>query len=102
MATKRHKEISLTTQVRDEFNEAEFSAVHFNQKCVMDLINHTIAVNRTNQKYIILEGMCNSIKLTNDADKYELRLQDELNDIEQNIGEIQSMIGLQFSYEPEF
>jgi hypothetical protein len=68
----------------------------------MDLINYTIAVNRTNQKYIILEGMCNSVKLTNDADKYELRLQDELNDIEQNIGEIQSMIGLQFSYEPEF
>lgn len=30
MATKRFKEISLTTQVRDEFNEAEFSAVHFN------------------------------------------------------------------------
>jgi len=30
MATRRFKEISLTTQVRDEFNEAEFSAVHFN------------------------------------------------------------------------
>lgn len=29
-ATKRFKEISLTTQVRDEFNEAEFSGVHFN------------------------------------------------------------------------
>lgn len=48
MATKRHKEISLTTQVRDEFNEAEFSSVHFNQKVVMDLINYTIAENRTN------------------------------------------------------
>lgn len=81
-ATKRHKEISLTTQVRDEFNEAEFSAVHYNQKLVMELINHTIAENRTNQKYIILEGVCNSMKLTNDADKFELRLQDEINDIE--------------------
>lgn len=47
MATKRFKEISLTTQVRDEFNEAEFSGVHFNQKVVMDLINFTIAENRT-------------------------------------------------------
>ena len=102
MATKRFKEISLTTQVRDEFNEAEFSSVHFNQKVVMDLINHTIKENRTNQKYIILEGVCNSVKLMHDADKYELRLQDELNDIEQNIGEIQAMIGLQFAYEPEF
>jgi len=60
----------------------------------MDLINHTITQNRTNQKYIILEGVCNSIKLSNDIDKFELRLQDELNDVEQNIGEIQSMIGL--------
>jgi len=31
LATKRHKDIALTTQVRDEFNEAEFSPVHFNQ-----------------------------------------------------------------------
>jgi len=88
LASKRFKEISLTTQVRDEFNEADFSAVHFNQKLVMDLINHTIAENRTNQKFIILEGVCNSQKLTNEADKFELRLQDELNDIEQCIGEI--------------
>lgn len=48
----------------------------------MELINYTIAENRTNQKYIILEGVCNSMKLTNDADKFELRLQDEINDIE--------------------
>lgn len=48
----------------------------------MDLINHTVAENRTNQKYIILEGVCNSAKLTTDADKAELRLQDELHDIE--------------------
>lgn len=74
LSTKRYKEIALTTQVRDEFNEAEFSAVHFNQKVVMDLINHTIAEHRTSQKYIILEGLCNSSKLTNEADKFELRL----------------------------
>ena len=49
----------------------------------MELINHTIAENRTNQKYIILEGVCNSQKLSNEADKFELRLQDEINDIEQ-------------------
>jgi hypothetical protein len=54
----------------------------------MDLINYTVAVNRTNQKYIILEGVCNSQKLVSDGDKFELRLQDELNDIEQCVGEI--------------
>ena len=54
----------------------------------MDLINDTIAQYRTNQKYIILEGLCNSQKLVSDADKLELRLQDEINDIECHIGEI--------------
>lgn len=34
-ATKREKEIILTTQVRDEFNEAEYSPVHFDQNLVM-------------------------------------------------------------------
>jgi hypothetical protein len=29
LATKREKDIILTTQVRDEFNEAEYSPVHF-------------------------------------------------------------------------
>ena len=101
LATKRPREISLTTQVRDEFNEAEFSAVHFNQKVVMGLINHIIAEHRTNQKYIILEGLCNSTKLVQEADKLEIRLQDELHDIEEHIGEVQSIIGLQFAYEPE-
>jgi hypothetical protein len=48
LATKREKEISLTTQVRDEFNEAEYSPVHFNQQLVMDLIKDTIASKRTN------------------------------------------------------
>ena len=37
-ATKREKEIILTTQVRDEFNEAEYSPVHFDQSVVMQLL----------------------------------------------------------------
>ena len=48
LATKREREISLTTQVRDEFNEAEFSPVHFDQQIVMDLLKETIASKRTN------------------------------------------------------
>ena len=43
LATKREREISLTTQVRDEFHEAEYSPVHFNQETVMEMIKDTIA-----------------------------------------------------------
>lgn len=43
LASKRDKNIQLTTQVRDEFNEAEFSAAHFDQALVMDLLKETIA-----------------------------------------------------------
>jgi adenylate kinase family enzyme len=42
LASKRTKEISLTTQVRDEFNELEYSPVHFNQNDVIQLIRDTI------------------------------------------------------------
>ena len=48
LATKREKEILLTTQVRDEFNEAEYSPVHFEQQVVMDLLKETIASKRSN------------------------------------------------------
>jgi len=52
----------------------------------MDLINHTVSENKTNQKYIVLEGVCNSLKLTDNMDRLELRLQDELNMIEKCVG----------------
>lgn len=41
------------------------------------------------------------MKLRDAEDKLEIRLQDELNMIETNVGQIQSIIGLQFVYEPE-
>jgi len=46
-ATRRDKEIILTTQVRDEFNEAEYSPVHFDQNVVMQMLQHTISSKRT-------------------------------------------------------
>lgn len=101
MATKREKEIILTTQVRDEFNEADYSPVHFDQGVVMSLLQYTIACNRTSQQYVILEGLCNNSKLSNDDDKFELRAMDEFFDIEANIGEVKAIIGLQFNYENE-
>jgi hypothetical protein len=86
LATKREKEILLTTQVRDEFNEAEYSPVHFEQQIVMDLLKETIASKRSNQGYVLIEGLCNNPKLSKEEDQLELRLMDEFLDIEKNIG----------------
>ena len=44
----QQKEIILTTQVKDEFAEADFSPVHYDQDLVMDLIVHTIEEKRIN------------------------------------------------------
>jgi len=43
LLTKRNKGILLTTQVRDEFNEAEYSPVHFDLTVVMAMLRDTIA-----------------------------------------------------------
>jgi hypothetical protein len=87
--------------VRDEFNEADYSPVHFDQSLIMDLIRFTISSKRTNQAYVLLEGLCNQGKLTNPDDKLELRYMDELFDIEREVGEVVAIIGLQFQYENE-
>jgi len=67
----------------------------------MDLLKDTIASKRTNQSYVLLEGMCNNPKLLNEQDQMELRLMDEFMDIEKNLGSIKAVIGLQFAYEAE-
>ena len=100
-ATKRTKSINLTTQVRDEFNEAEYSPSLFDQKLVMDMIRSTITEKRTNQRFVILEGLCNSHKLQQEEEKLELRNMDELWQIEKHIGDIKAIIGLQFAFEPD-
>lgn len=40
--TKRDRDINLSSQVRDEFNEAEFSPAHYNNDVVIQLIRHTV------------------------------------------------------------
>lgn len=77
LLTRRNKGIILTTQVRDEFNEAEYSPVHFDLTVVMEMLKDTIAAHKTHQKYVLIEGLCNSAKLMNEEDKMELRFMDE-------------------------
>ena len=87
--------------MRDEFNEAEYSPALFDQKLVMEMLRSTIIEKRTNQKFVIVEGLCNSHKFQSDDERLELRNMDELWQIERHIGEIKAIIGLQFAYEPE-
>jgi hypothetical protein len=65
----------------------------------MRLVQHTIAERRTNQRFILLEGLCNNAKMENEMDKLSLRYMDEIFAIEKNIGEISSVISLQYEVE---
>lgn len=68
----------------------------------MQVLKETIAQKRTSQKFVLLEGLCNSQKLSVLDDQLELRYMDELFQIEAIVGEVAAVIGLQFASEPEF
>ena len=58
--SKKAKLIDASLVGRDEFKEAEYSPVHFDIVSVMTLLKETIYEKRSNQKYVLLEGLCNS------------------------------------------
>jgi len=91
-----------SVKVRDEFQEANFSPVHFDLTTVMQLLRETVSSKRTNQKYVLLEGLCNSMKLAGKDDQLELRFMDEFFAIESILGEVKAIIGLQFNAEAEY
>lgn len=68
----------------------------------MQLLKETVTKMRTNQRFVVLEGLCNSSKLANEDDKLSLRLMDEFFKIEGVLGEIKGIIGLQYEKESEF
>ncbi len=79
----------MQTQTKDEFGEAEYSAVHFDLDLVMQLLVHHVSLHRTpGQRYILIEGLCNASRLMHSDDKMELRLMDEVFAIERFIGEV--------------
>lgn len=88
--------IRIADGIKDEFCEAEYSAVHFDLVVVMKMIQATIAEKRTTEEYILLEGICNNIKLESEDDRLSLRYMDELFAIEKVIGEVAAVISLQF------
>lgn len=83
----------------EKSDEFEFSAVHFDLPIVMQVIKETIQAKRTTQQFILLEGLCNSTKLSNEDDRLEMRQMDELFALEKNVGEVNSVISLLFQAE---
>jgi hypothetical protein len=65
-------------------------------------LKETVSAKKTNQKFVLLEGLCNSKKLSNTCDQLELRFMDEIFCIESNFGEVKAVIGLQFEQELEY
>lgn len=101
LATKKPKFLNIMSRAKDEFKELEYSPAHFEQVLVMDLLKETIGKLSTNQKYVIIEGMCNTNKFFEEDDKLELRFMDEFFAIQKNIGDISAVIGLQNAYEAD-
>ena len=92
--TKMQKQVDLRSHSDDPFCESQYSAAHFDQGLVIQLVQQKIAESRTNQKFVLLEGLCNSNKLSDANDQLQLRFMDEFFCIEKNIGEVSAVINL--------
>lgn len=99
---KQQKEVNLNFQQKDELMEQEYSAVHFELDSILQLLNETIQKNRTSQQFVLVEGLCNYHKLTNDHDRFSLRLMDEFFRIEKKLGTIYGVVSLQFESDKEY
>jgi len=105
LLTKKQKALDLQNEgAKDEFNEEEYSAVHYDLDLVIGLVKETIGQQRRPyQAVIMIEGFCNAGRLAGDSDqRLALRFMDELFMIEKHIGEVQAVVGLQFEKEKEY
>jgi hypothetical protein len=98
--TKSMVKIVTDEEVQDMYEEGLYSAVHYDIRIVIKMIQGILTEKRTNQPFILIEGLFNSNRLEDDNEKLSLRYMDELFMIEKNIGEISGIIGLQYHLEP--
>lgn len=84
----------------DEFEEAEYSAAHFDMKVVLEMLSATLMEKRTNQSFVLLEGLCNQKKLEDEKDRFIVRNMDELFAIEKGLGHIAGCINLTYKLDP--
>ena len=74
MASKSERAVSESVASgNDTFNEALYSAAHFPLLKVLQLLKETVAAERTNQRFILLEGFGNGAKLAEEDDQLALR-----------------------------
>jgi dihydroneopterin aldolase len=99
--TKRNRQLNVAMQMRDEFAEQDYSAALFDYGLVMALIKDTVAAKRTDQQFVLIEGLFNSAKLADQDAALEMRLMDEFQAVEAEIGEVAAVVGLQLAVEPE-
>jgi SHS2 domain-containing protein len=88
--------------VQDPHDEAQFSAAHFDSSLVMEVIQSTVAERRTNQTYILLEGICNTSKLANEEERLTCREMDEFFMIEKCLGDIEACVSFTYNKEEEY
>lgn len=103
MACKKPKALNDNARVKDgddEFEEADYSAAHFDMKVVLQMLQATLMEKRTGQNFVLLEGLCNQGKLMNEEDRLVCRNMDELFMIEKGLGQIAGCVNLTFKMEP--
>jgi len=67
-ANRKDRPLVQQLYQRDEHEEFIYSPVHFDLHLVMRLLKETITEKTTNQKFVLIEGLCNSQKLNNEED----------------------------------
>jgi hypothetical protein len=105
LASKQEKpliEAFNSIGIVDPHNEAEFSGAHFDTSLVMEVIQSTVAQRRTDQSFILLEGVCNSGKLANEEDRLGSRGMDEFFMIEKMLGDIEACVSFTYNKEEEY
>ena len=68
---------------------------------VCAVIKECISEKRTNQAYVLLEGMCNHKKLANEDDQMEVRYMDEFFALEELVAKIGAVISLGYEFHDE-
>ena len=84
----------------DEDDLPEYNAIHYDPQLVYQLIIDKIAECRTNQRYVIINGLLNANLLRQEDDKLQIRVMDEFHQLEQYLGQINGIISLQYSEDP--
>lgn len=79
--------------------DGQYLAVHYDLPTVLNLLKDTITLTRTNQKYVIIEGLCSSA-LTEEDHQMELRVMDEFFTVEASIGEVVGVCSISKLEEP--